>query len=575
MNGKKKWIFIALIVFVAISVPVTIYLFQEGYFDTRNKADDTPTIDTTKLSKYGSGRDGACTVSANTNINTASCVSGRADADAVNFSVVGTVSAGGTSLVLDVDPRGLAVSDEILIINLFSTTQVGSAVGKYETAYISKISEKTLTLDRALKNSYDGTTQKIMVQRVPQYSTVTINSGATWSPSAWDGTKGGVLMFRATGNVTNNGIISTVGLGYKGGAGAVNYGGHSFPGEGAIANVSGGYGGRVYTSDYNGHAGVSSGGGGGAIGPSCSPLGSGGIGSTNIGAIGGGGGGSAWKRSTTSHGYGGGGGGGGYGTGGEGGQIFNTGRAETGTANSSGAGYKAVCSSPQYAGGGGGGGIAGISDLTTLFMGGGGGGGGAGYHYSKGGAEGGEASGGTGGNGGGIVFVVAKNFSGSGSLLSTGNNGGGIGPNGVGGSGAGGAGGSIKIIGDTVNFGSMTVNAIGGVGSTAAADGGNGGNGRIRVEYYVSFSGTTNPVASTQDMTGTGTDDDGDDLGVCIYADIDEDGKVNMGDYALFVDDYTDYRDDAEYNERSDFNDDKKVTMSDYALFVECYLDNN
>ncbi|MFH1547092.1 MAG: hypothetical protein ABIC57_01245, partial [bacterium] len=480
---------------------------DSSYIDIANSTDYEVTGGQVKAESvsyvYGNGSDGACTVSSNMNIHTQSCV-GRANGDAVDFSVTSSVSAGSNTVILSSSPTGLAVGDEILIINLFSTTQDGSNVGKYDTAYITGIDVNTLTLDRELENGYDGTTQKIIVQRVPQYTNVTVDEGYSWTPSVWNGTKGGVLFFRASGTVTISGTISAVGKGYSGGTAGANYGSNSTCGLGSIANVGkGGYGGRVYTGDYNGYAGVTSGGGGGGIGVASSPLGSGGSGTINIGASGGGAGGAAYERSSSSSGYGGGGGGGGHGTGGYGGQVLNNGTATNGSDESSGAGRTAVAGAPQYAGSGGGGKTFGINELSLLTFGGGGGAGGAGYHESLGGTS--NSYGGNGGKGGGVVFIMADSIGGSGSILAKGNDGGGIGSNGVGGSGAGGAGGAIKIIGGTVDISSATVSAAGGLGATSAADGGNGGSGRIRIEYITSLSGTSIPSASSEQLPAYST----------------------------------------------------------------------
>jgi hypothetical protein len=48
---------------------------------------------------------------------------------------------------------------------------------------------------------YGTPSQKVMLQRVPQYSNVTLNSGSILTASPWNGTKGGVVAFYASGNV--------------------------------------------------------------------------------------------------------------------------------------------------------------------------------------------------------------------------------------------------------------------------------------------------------------------------------------------------------------------------------------
>ncbi len=70
------------------------------------------------------------------------------------------------------------------------------------------------------------------MQRVPNYTNVTIDSGAVLTADAWDGTQSGVLFFRATGTVSNSGSISMNAKGYRGGASttgaSAGLGGESF-----------------------------------------------------------------------------------------------------------------------------------------------------------------------------------------------------------------------------------------------------------------------------------------------------------------------------------------------------------
>jgi len=262
----------------------------------------------------GTGKDGAITVSSNTDINTANSISGRSCADggdAVNYSVTENRSAGTNQIVLSTTPSAgcLVAGDEILVINLQGATGNIADVGEYETARITTISTATLTLNHNLQNGYNGTNQKIMVQRVPNYSNVTVNSSIAFTPTAWNGTKGGVMMFRANGTATVTGTIHANALGYRGGT-AVTGDTQGNTGENLVVSASG-------TSAVNHGAG-----GGKAHNPGvCNP------------SAGGGGGHAA------------------------------SGSSSTNKTNS--------CS-----GGGLGGGTVGSSDLASLFMGGGGGSGG-------------------------------------------------------------------------------------------------------------------------------------------------------------------------------------------------------
>ncbi|MFA5009427.1 MAG: prepilin-type N-terminal cleavage/methylation domain-containing protein [Candidatus Paceibacterota bacterium] len=163
--------------------------------------------------------DGSCTISSGTiNLNTQSC-SGRGTADAVNFITTNNIISGSNSITLTTAPTGLAIGDEVLIINLQGMSSDYDNVGKYETKIILEINSNTLFFSKSLINSYNGTTQKIMIQRLPNYSSVSIAIGATLTANTWDGVKGGVLAFASSGQVNILGTVSMAGKGYSGGLG--------------------------------------------------------------------------------------------------------------------------------------------------------------------------------------------------------------------------------------------------------------------------------------------------------------------------------------------------------------------
>lgn len=130
--------------------------------------------------------------------------------------------------------------------------------------------------------------------------------------------------------------------------------------------------------------------------------------------------------------------------------------------------------------GGFGGIMSGTADLTTMTFGGGGGGGG--------GQSGTDQY--SGGDGGGILFVTSADWT-------TPSGGGDIGGESVAsipgfnvGAG-GGAGGSCLIKAQTASLGANLLLASGGTG---IAGGGNGAEGRIHLDYYTSYTGTTTPT---------------------------------------------------------------------------------
>lgn len=104
-----------------------------------------------------------------------------------------------------------------------------------------------------------------------------------------------------------------------------------------------------------------------------------------------------------------------------------------------------------------------------------------------------------GGNGGGIIVVYTQKFSDTASLISDATNG--VNSGQYAACGGGGAGGSILIKVPEISIGLNLVYALGKIGGRAippadvANDGGDGGNGRIRIESC-SVSGTTSPTAS-------------------------------------------------------------------------------
>ncbi|RJP45861.1 MAG: hypothetical protein C4584_02465 [Armatimonadetes bacterium] len=417
---------------------------------------------------YGTGADGDVTfTSADTDLTLTNKTSGRTCADggdAVNYSVLGLPAANQATLSATPSDGCLAVGDEILIINLQGTAGNSANVGNYETLFIQSVSDNTVTFESNKTNNYGhgaeddtfiGTatsTQRVMLQRIPQYDDITIDSGATVKTSAWNGTKGGVLFFRATGTLTNNGVITASSSGYRAG--------NTYSGS------TGGYQGEGYKgTGTNQNAAARK--------------------SANTE-----GGGTAWDSSYNS-GLAEGGGGGGYGV----------------------AGGNGTYSHSSYAGQGSGGTTYGSDNLSTLFLGSAGGGGGSGYNGSW--NQGNSTTDGKGGDGGGIIYIGAKTLTNSGYITATGSAGyNGWGHNGstcgqsiCGGAGGGGAGGSIYVAGNDLTLGTGTIVATGGAktkggggsygGGWNPSESGPGGFGRITIEYATSLSGNSTPSAYT------------------------------------------------------------------------------
>ena len=234
------------------------------YYDNSSETSASNYINT--LNILGNGLDGPLTVSSlNTVINTYTYLTSN-------------VNSGGTSLSVN-SGTGFANGDEILIIQMQG--YAGGTVGSYEFKKIlSGGGTTTLTLDSSLKNSYKSgtfnstTATSTQIVKIPQYTNVTINNGASLTCIAWDGYVGGILAFRSNGTFTNNGIIDVNGKGYRGGlVNALSYTGT--PGESynglvsasgtqgmpsIVTNLGAGASGYAYwyNSDINGGGGGAS-----------------------------------------------------------------------------------------------------------------------------------------------------------------------------------------------------------------------------------------------------------------------------------------------------------------------------
>ncbi|MBI4713544.1 MAG: hypothetical protein HY762_09655, partial [Planctomycetes bacterium] len=439
--------------------------------------------DVSLIASYcGTGADGSVTIAVSKNINTDIIGAGRTVADGWSSRVSG-LTANTATLVTTPPANTFAVGDEALLISLKGGSSTYVNVGIYEFLRVASVAGAVVTFTANKTKYYGdadgsdvnvGVSQVVMLQRVPNYTNVTVNSGGTITCDNWDGVaKGGVVAFRANGtvqvNVANG--INVTGKGFGSGGGAANENSSATGGE--SYNGQGGFGGN---QNQNGFTGQGGGGGGGSY-----------YGTFRTGASGtvGSGGGGSGGGSDASEQSGGGGGGGNGGVGSAGPSTITP--ASPGFVSSGGSGANGgKYSSVGVGGGGGGGGNDGRSSSATLdqraYLGGGGGG--------SGGTEG-SIPGKAGGRGGGLIFIGLNtlNVVGGASITADGNAG--TNSGGAPGGGGGGAGGSIIVMGAQItNSGSIIAN--GGAGGSGPNSGGTGGGGRTYAQYN-SLSGN-NPT---------------------------------------------------------------------------------
>lgn len=231
------------------------------------------------------GTDGALTVSSSKNLNTESLGSDSDDngsyADGIAYRVSGI---SGSTVTTSTNANGFVADDKVLLIDLQGTAGDYGSVGNYEILTVSSVSTNSVYLTSSPVKDYDGsgnsyTNQKVIMQRIPQYTNVTVSNGGTITASAWDGLittptgnagfHTGIVAFYVNGTITVNtgGIIDVSGKGFRGGPGIYSYGANNYQGESIIglgaasqsASAGGGGGSGHLCGDGN-----TSGGGGGS-----------------------------------------------------------------------------------------------------------------------------------------------------------------------------------------------------------------------------------------------------------------------------------------------------------------------
>ena len=314
-------------------------------------------------------------------------------------------------------------------------SQQGTDAGQYQLVFIDTVAAGTLTIEPPLDDDYDSTSV-VLVQRVPHYTTVSVPSGATLAADDWSGQGGGVVIFRATDAVSIVGEVTASGAGFQGGDG-------------------------VYGNGYNCTQGDSYG-GAGAYGTA---------------AANGGGGGCYPMREDNGDS----GGGGGYG--------------DSGTSGTNEDGHAVTTGGSTY----------GDSALSAWHLG-SGGGGGSPDDESDGSSTGNYAA--YGGDGGGFVAIFSStSITVSGTLTCDGDHGGdATSVDGEVGGGGAGSGGTVYLVAPALTF-TGSVTSEGGYGGASQwhkgvaygyAYGGDGGDGRVRLEY-TTLSGSTSPTAGSTD----------------------------------------------------------------------------
>lgn len=167
------------------------------------------------------GKDGPMVITAaNTVVNCYSPVTNDVAAGATSVTVN---NSGGDNCNWECGDLVLIIQMQGASINTTNTSSYGTITnynncGKYEFNYVTNVAGNTVTFQSPLVNSYTaaGRTQCV---KVPQYTTLTVNPGASIVPLAWqDGgafRKGGIVAIHVMGALVNNGSIHATGFGFR------------------------------------------------------------------------------------------------------------------------------------------------------------------------------------------------------------------------------------------------------------------------------------------------------------------------------------------------------------------------
>ncbi len=134
----------------------------------------------------------------------------------------GGAAAGDTSIAVH-DAADFAEGDELLVL-----AQQGEDAGTHQFVYVAAVDGDTVTIEPALGDDY-AADSVVLVQRVPHFTDVTLDG--TLEAVDWSGGGGGVVVFRATGDVSIAGAIRVDGQGFEGGAGVSGNGSDPYQGE--------------------------------------------------------------------------------------------------------------------------------------------------------------------------------------------------------------------------------------------------------------------------------------------------------------------------------------------------------
>jgi len=162
----------------------------------------------------GSGRLGSLSVSVEGHVlNTATPLSASVSAGASRVRVESAAGFSEGALVLLHQTSG---AEDAVVVSEGNTLDP-RRVGHWELARVASVSGAPAELRFSAPLVHAFSAPGAQAVTVPEYTDVTVAARASVVARPWDGRSGGIIAFLATGTVTNQGLISAAGAGFRGG----------------------------------------------------------------------------------------------------------------------------------------------------------------------------------------------------------------------------------------------------------------------------------------------------------------------------------------------------------------------
>lgn len=156
-----------------------------------------------------------------TNTGERSCADGG---DIVSY-VIEEISAAQVLLESSPSSSCLEPGDEVLLIDLQGTAESWETVGQHELLRVREISGKSVRFVSPVLQKYPASFlqdpengHRLVLQRVPNYSSLRIQKEGVLTARAWDGERGGVLALRVVGDAVIQGELEMTAKGFRGGS---------------------------------------------------------------------------------------------------------------------------------------------------------------------------------------------------------------------------------------------------------------------------------------------------------------------------------------------------------------------